>query len=142
MRVLQTVHLSDFQKKVLTIIKSAPTPQVAQEELQNQPPEERNNIIGARDMLQKLGMIEVTQDALTITPAGEKVMQDEYLVDEMGELTDEARKFLDDASGNDEAEAQQAEMGMGDEMGMEEPNPFESLELFRFIHDQSKFLSD
>jgi hypothetical protein len=142
MRVLKTVHLSDFQKKVMAIVKASPAPQVAFEELQNQPPEERNNIIGARDMLQKLGLIDVEADAISITPAGEKVMQDEYLVDEMGELTDEAQKFLDDASGNQEAEAQQADMGMGDEVGMEEPTPFESLDLFRLIHDQSKFLKD
>lgn len=150
MRVLQTVHLSDFQKKVLVIVKAAPTPQVAFEELQNQPPEERNNITGARDMLQKLGMLEVGPNSLEITESGEKVMQDEYLVDEMGELTDEAQKFLDDASGNQDAEVQADDMGMeepaGEEMdlgGMEEdPNAFESLELFRFIHDQSKFLKN
>lgn len=141
MRVLQTVHLSDYQKKVLAIVKASATPQVAFEELQKQPPEEEQNIIGARDMLQKLGLVEIGPHSLEITPSGEKVMQDEYLVDEMGELTDEARKFLDDASGNQEADTQQqGEMGMGNEMGMAEPSPFESLDLFRFVHNQSKFL--
>lgn len=141
MRVLRTVHLSDFQKKVLAIIKASPTPQVAFEELQNQPPEEERNIVGARDMLQKLGLIEIGDHTLEITSKGENVMRDEYLVDEMGELTAEAQKYLDDASGNQAAQDQQdADMAGMDEPAAEEPNPFEALELFRMIHDQSKFL--
>lgn len=116
MRVLNTIHLSDFQKKVLAITKAAPTPQVAFEELRNQPQDEQRNIVGARDILQKLGLLDVTDSTIEVTKKGEQVMADEYLIDEMGELTAEAQKYLDDASGNQAAQAQQPEMG--DEMGM------------------------
>lgn len=142
-RVIRTLHLSDFQKKVMVIIKSAPTPQVAFEELQKQPPDERNNIVGARNLLQKLGLINVGAGTLEITQEGEQVMADEYLIDEMGELTPEALSLVDDASGNKEADGDMS----GDDFGDTEPqqpetSPFESLSLVRLIHDQSKFLID
>lgn len=178
MRVLKTIHLSDFQKKVLVIVKSAQTPQVAFEELRKQAAEDQSNMNSARDMLQKLGLLQVGEGDLSVTPQGEKVMQDEYLIDESGELTAEAQKYLEDASGNQDAETQQPQGedpmgGMGDEMGGEEDmdfggemdmdddmslddiessfegdgekkekDPFESLDLFRFIDDQSKFLKN
>lgn len=152
MRVLKTIHLSDFQKKVLVVVHAAQTPQVAFEELRKQAAEDQGNINTARDMLEKLGLLEVGQDQVTVTPQGEQVMQDEYLIDEMGELTEEAQKYLEDASGNQDAEMQQPppeqgdemmgdELGMGNEMGAEE-NPFEGFDLFKLIHDQSKFLKN
>lgn len=164
MRVLNTIHLSDFQKKVLAITKAAPTPQVAFEELRKQPQDEQRNIVGARDMLQKLGLLDVTDATIEVTEKGEQVMADEYLIDETGELTSEAQKYLSDASGNQAAQdQQQPDMGgMGDEFDMgEEPgmgddaeldldldlgdepskkNPFESLDLLTDIHLRSKFL--
>lgn len=162
MRVLKTIHLSEYQKKVLSIVKAAPTPQVAFEELKKQPPEEQRNINGARDMMQKLGLLEVGQHDISVTDEGEQVMKDEYLIDEMGELTDEAQKYLQDASGNQDAEMQEPQQGMGDEMGGEQgvddlegmdeldddmsmediEKSFEGLELFKLIHDQSKFLKN
>jgi hypothetical protein len=154
MRVLNTIHLSDFQKKVLAITKAAPTPQVAFEELRNQPQDEQRNIVGARDILQKLGLLEVTDSTIEVTEKGEQVMADEYLIDETGELTAEAQKYLGGASGNQAAQQQQPEMGgeqdmeggedldLDADMDLESPekNPFESLDLLCDIHHRSKFL--
>lgn len=145
MRVLQTVHLSDFQKKVMVIVKSAQTPQIAFEEMQKQPADERNNIIGARDTLQKIGLLAVEENMIEVTPQGEQVMKDEYLIDEMGELTEEARRFIDDASGNQEADMQQQAqdpLAGAQDAPPEEENPFESLQLFKLIDDQSKFFKN
>lgn len=93
-RILQSIHLSDFQGKVMLLIKTAPTPESAKEILAQQDPKTSGNLVGARDNMEKLGMIEITDTTATITPKGEEVMRDEYLIDEMGEPTEKGQQLL------------------------------------------------
>ena len=72
-QVLSTVHLSDTQKVVMSKIVASPTEQVAQEEISN-----GRNTVAARDALMKLELINVTDDSVTITEVGQKVMKDQH----------------------------------------------------------------
>lgn len=133
-RILSTVHLSDFQAKVLAIIKAAPTPQTAFNELSKQPPEQQNNINGAKEVLEKLGLITASENGVEITEKGTQVMHDEYLIDEMGELTDKARELLDNPSENQpELQPDQTNPDMATEP-LPGEFPTESLSLLRDIN--------
>jgi len=93
-RILHSVNLSEIQSKLLLVVKIAETPEMAFEELSKQAPETSGNIAGARDVLIKLGMIEVTDNQVLVTSKGEEIMRDEYLIDEMGEPTEKGEALL------------------------------------------------
>jgi hypothetical protein len=93
-RIIQSIHLSEYQAHVMLIAFEAPTPELAFAEMGKQDKRIEPNLLGARDTLAKLGLITVDDRSITITPEGEKVMQDEYLVDEMGEISEKGQEIL------------------------------------------------
>jgi hypothetical protein len=82
MKLLQILHPTVNQKKVLAIIIAAPTSVVALANISTNP-----NIVAARDMLVKLGVIQLIDGGAIITDSGTKIAKDENIIDEVGELT-------------------------------------------------------
>jgi hypothetical protein len=87
-RTMKTVRLTDNQKRVMTMIISSATEKLAAENISA-----GRQLITARDILAKLGLIEFRDGYAALTPEGEKLLKDYNLIDEMGELTDEGIKF-------------------------------------------------
>lgn len=112
-RILQSIHLSDYQALVMLLVKQAPSATLAFAELGEQDPRIESNLMGAKDALEDLNLIQMTngnepsedpnvnatpnggEQGIIITPEGEKVMQDEYLIDEMGEITEKGQALLE-----------------------------------------------
>jgi hypothetical protein len=90
-RTNAVIRPTDNQKKVLTQIKAAPTPQVAAAEISK-----GTNLLAARDMLIRLGLVELRDNEAYITPAGEEIMRNQNLADESGNLTPEGEKYAYD----------------------------------------------
>lgn len=82
MRIIDTVRLTNNQKRVIAKIKASPTPKVALEEISDD-----QNLIAARNMLVKLGLVEIVAGEVFLTDSGEQMAVDENIVDEAGELT-------------------------------------------------------
>lgn len=90
-RVITNLRLTDFQKKVLTKVVASPTETVAGEEIS-----QSRNLVAARRLLVRLGLVNYVDGKATVTDSGMRVMREENLIDEMGELTDEGRKYAFD----------------------------------------------
>lgn len=139
-RILTTLHLSDIQKEVLAKVKAAPNPQLAWEEISDAASNVDQNLAAARDVLGNLGLLMVGDGVLEVTEKGEEVMKDSNLLDDMGELTDDAQQFIN------KREPQQPPAPAGDEMDMgmggEEDLglPMESFSLFKSIHEDATAL--
>jgi hypothetical protein len=82
-RILSGIHPTDNQKRVLAIIIASPSPKVANEELTGD-----ENLMAARNILMKLGVVTVVAGAAELTDKGTQIAQDERITDETGQLTD------------------------------------------------------
>lgn len=123
MRIISAVHPSDNQKRVLAKIAASATPKVAGEELSNDA-----NIVAARNMLMKLGLITFSNGEAAFTEQGTRVAQDENILDQTGQLTPTGKALAYSTPGG--AEDPNAEGNTGDgapppEMGQEPPPPQE-----------------
>ena len=87
-RTLTTVRLTDNQKKVMTTILSSATEKLAADNISK-----GRQVVTARDILIKLGLIEYRDGFAAVTPEGEQLLKDSGLIDDMGQLTDEGSKF-------------------------------------------------
>lgn len=88
MRVLNTIRLTNNQKRVIARIAAAPTAKVASEKISSD-----QNIITARNELMKLGLITFNPSQATITNKGQLIAQQENILDDTGQLTPEGEKF-------------------------------------------------
>lgn len=88
------IRLSDNQKRVLVRVSQAPTGLLGATEAGRD-----DKLATSRDMLVKLGLLDYDGGEATVNDEGMEVMQDEGLVDESGELTEEGQKWLGDESG-------------------------------------------
>ena len=96
MKVLDTVKLSDTQKRVLAKVIAAPTPRLAAEELSGDV-----NLVAARDMLLDLGLLQIVQGHASLTDKGRHVAREENIADESGGLTADGEEFAySDSQGN------------------------------------------
>ena len=82
-RMLTGIHPTENQKRVLAKIIAAPNPKVAGEEISGD-----ENMIAARNILMKLGVITFSAGTAELTDKGQQIAQDENIADESGELTD------------------------------------------------------
>lgn len=96
MPTLQSIRLTDTQKRVMCKIVAAPTPKVAGDQLAA-----NKNLVAARDILNNLNLIALTpQGEASLTDQGTQIMQQEALIDDAGELTDDGQQFaMTDAAG-------------------------------------------
>ena len=85
-----TAILNDTQKAVIIITHIAPTPEVA---FSNSSASE--NLSTARDTLIKLGALTLRDNALELTPRGSSMLKYHNLIDDMGEITEDAQNILD-----------------------------------------------
>lgn len=92
---------TDNQKAVLTKIIAAPTPKVAVADISATP-----NLVAAREMLKKIGLIDIDETGAYVTPDGEQVLIDQNLMDEDGQLTNDGEQMAnygtDDKKDDDE----------------------------------------
>lgn len=91
---LDTVRLTKNQKKVMTRIVSAldgDNPAQAAREASK-----GRSMLAARDILISLKLITADDREAAVTEEGEKIMRDQNLIDDMGELTDEGNTFAFD----------------------------------------------
>jgi hypothetical protein len=106
MRLLSAVHPTTNQKRVLAKIIAAPTATVAGEELSKDP-----NLVAARNMLMKLGMISLVNNEAALTDKGQQVAAEENICDQSGQLTQVGQQLAYTNSNNqpdgDQTAAQQ-----------------------------------
>jgi hypothetical protein len=89
MRTLQSIRLTDTQKRVMCKIVAAPTPKVAGDQLSAD-----KNLVAARDILNDLNLITMTpRGEVALSDQGTQIMQQEALIDDAGELTDDGQQF-------------------------------------------------
>jgi hypothetical protein len=82
MRLLSAVHPTTNQKRVLAKILAAPTPTVAGAEISKDA-----NLVAARNMLMKLGVISFANNEATLTDRGTQIAAEENISDQAGQLT-------------------------------------------------------
>lgn len=80
---MNTVRPSETQKQIIALIIAAPTPRVAGDDISQTP-----NLVAARDILAKLGMINFDMGNAELTEAGSALAVDQNIADESGMLTD------------------------------------------------------
>ena len=123
-RTVNISRLTQNQQKVMAKILAAPTPLVAFSEISSGP-----NLIAARDILQKLGLIDFKEDeSAEVTDTGMQILRSLNIVDDMDELTDEGRNMAYDQDQQPPMPAPEPDMG-----GME-PSPMESFSLIKKIN--------
>jgi hypothetical protein len=101
-----TIQLSGAQKYVLAKLIAVETPLNAYEEVSR-----GQNVVAARDMLTKLGLMTFSENDAQITENGKEAMRKENLLDEMGELTEEGQIWGYAASPEEAAQAEHAQTG-------------------------------
>lgn len=103
-RILTNIHLGDYQKRVLAKIVAANDERDAYDDVSVGD----INMIAARDTLEKIGMIDIDKGAevVSVTSQGMEAMKKENLVDDMGQLTDEAQDYIYDDEDQQAAEPQ------------------------------------
>lgn len=81
-QIQSSVHPTDNQKRILAIIASSPTSAVADQEIAT-----NQNMIAARDLMMKMGLITVSDSEVALTDQGAQVAVDENIIDDNGQLT-------------------------------------------------------
>lgn len=93
-RMLTGIHPTNNQKRVLAMIIASPSPKVAGEKISGD-----ENMIAARNILMKLGVITVSGGNAELTDTGEQIAQDENIADGSGQLTDLGNELVGGAEG-------------------------------------------
>lgn len=88
MRIMSTVHPTANQKRVLAKIAAAPTPAVAAQEISKDA-----NLVAARNMLMKLGMITLGDGQAALSDKGTQVATEENIIDQSGQLTQQGQQL-------------------------------------------------
>ena len=101
-----TIQLSSAQKYVLAKLVAVETPLNAYEEVSR-----GQNVVAARDMLTKLGLMTFSENHAEITEQGQEAMRKENLLDEMGNLTEEGELWGYASSPEEAAQAEHAQTG-------------------------------
>ena len=101
-----TIQLSGAQKYVLSKLIAVETPLNAYEAVSR-----GKNVVAARDMLTKLGLMTFSENDAQITEQGKEAMRKENLLDEMGELTEEGQIWGFANSPEEAAQAEHAQTG-------------------------------
>ena len=82
MRIMSSVHPTNSQLRVFAKISASATPKVAGEEVSKDV-----NVVAARNMLVRLGLITLNNGEAELTQQGSQVAQDENIIDQTGQLT-------------------------------------------------------
>lgn len=130
MAVINTARLTDNQKTVLCIVKNAGTPKSALGDIANgdENLKQAKNMLLDKDLFDP-PLLSDEDGGLSVTDDGESAMKDENLVDDMGELTDEGKQFLQTSGVKTNDFDQGSPLGGMPDTG----NPFESFKLLRTL---------
>ena len=109
MRILSAVHPTSFQKQVICRIAAATTPMTAASYVSA-----GANMVAARNMLMKLGLIEFGSSGATLTDRGTQVAQDEGLIDASGNLTPSGQQLAGMATSQSTPQDQLDDPGLDD----------------------------
>ena len=81
-RIAPITRPTDNQKAVLAKIAAAATPQLALADIADTP-----NLVAARDLLDKMGLIDLDDEGAHLTDLGQEVMTNQNLATPDGQLT-------------------------------------------------------
>lgn len=98
----QGVMLTSTQKGILAIIYNSPSPQTAFEAINGTPA-----LITARNLLERLGLIQVANNQAVLTPEGSAAVVSNGIADEQGQLTELGAGLIEEI--NKSTQAQVAE---------------------------------
>lgn len=87
-----TAILNDTQKAVLLITHISQSGQMAFDNTASS-----DNLLTARDILVKLGALTMGDNVVALTSRGQSMLNYHNLVDDMGELTEDGQKILDNS---------------------------------------------
>lgn len=87
------VILTNTQKAVLGIAFNSPTPEVAFEQANGTPA-----LITARNILERLGLVNATNNTLVLTPSGQQAVVNNNIADESGAITPEGEALINAVS--------------------------------------------
>ena len=85
-----TAILNDTQKAVLVLTHISPT-----EKLAFDATSKADNLARARDTLVRMGLVRAGNNRMFLTDMGEEMLTHHNLIDDAGELSDDARNILD-----------------------------------------------
>lgn len=85
-----TVLLNITQKGILAACAVSQTPQLAYEATNGSEP-----LVVQRNQLHKLGLVQLSNQTVTLTPAGRNALVSNNLTDETGQLTADGKLFMD-----------------------------------------------
>lgn len=86
----QAVMLTATQKGILAILYNSPTPEAAFEAINGSP-----TLVTARNLLERLGLIQVAGVRAVLTPSGRQAVMSNNIVDETGQITEEGSALID-----------------------------------------------
>lgn len=89
------LSLTNMQKGVLLSIKISATANQAYEITSG-----AENVIEAREVLENMGLITLSGKEVNLTQEGEEALISKNLIDDMGEVTEEGQKMLNEFSEN------------------------------------------
>jgi hypothetical protein len=104
-QIVPLTRPTDNQKAVLAKITAAATPQLAAADISDTP-----NLVAARDMLDKLGLIEIDNEGAHVTDLGREVMVNQNLATPDGQLTDDGQQAAYGDEADDAAPAPDSSM--------------------------------
>lgn len=110
-RIIPVAHPTNNQKAVMAKIVAGPTPELAAAEISDTP-----NLAAARDMLDRLGMIELNDEGAHLTDEGKEVMINQALMSPTGQLTSLGR---DAAHGSEAQREPEPDPGADLDVGMD-----------------------
>jgi hypothetical protein len=85
-----TVILTNFQKGVLAVVATAPTPKLAFDQTVGS-----INLMSARNTLERLGFISIEFGEAKLTNVGNDALVNYNLVDDAGQVTEDGTKFVE-----------------------------------------------
>jgi hypothetical protein len=95
----QAVMLTATQKGILAVLHNSPTPEAAFEAINGSPA-----LITARNLLERLGLLQVTGNKAMLTPAGRQAVVTNNIADQSGQITDDGAALIDAVNANRVAE--------------------------------------
>lgn len=86
----QAVMLTATQKGILAILHNSPSPETAFEAINGSPA-----LITSRNLLERLGLIQVSENKAVLTPAGREAVVANNIADQNGQITDNGAALID-----------------------------------------------
>lgn len=120
MRIMSAIHPTQNQKRVLAIIAGSANAKVAGEQITGDA-----NLVSARNLMMKLGLITFSNGEATLTDKGQQTAKEENITDDSGQLTDAGSQLVGGQAAAPQSQPpadQDDGMGMGDDIFGDDPS--------------------